>query len=125
MGGGGSVNTDPGPASEALASIARDQFADWWKRYRPMTIKLTQEIQSPSTLARDLGNASKTIGGQFSEQRMATERGLSRMGVTPTAPQQELMTRQNALAQAGLDAAARTSVRRMTRERGTDVIGGF
>jgi hypothetical protein len=123
-GGGGTVNTEAGPAQVQLAAIGRDMFADWKNRYQPMTAALAGQVKNPAYLARDLANASKTIGGQFMEQQRGMQQGLARMGVEPTQEQMATVGRQSALAQAGLDAAARRNVRRATFERGSAIITG-
>lgn len=125
MGGGGSVQTQPGPASSALATISREDFANWHRKLKPRMTELALEAGNPVTLAHNLDRTSKTIGGQFSEQRMNTTRNLSRMGVTPTAPQMAAMDRQGALAQAGMQVAARNNIRRATRDRDAMIIGGM
>lgn len=122
-GGGGGGNTAPGPAAEALAGISREQFGDWQKRYRPFGKALAAEVNNPLTIARRLDTTSRTIGTQFDVQKANTERNMSRLGVTMTPQQKASLDRQSAISQAGVNAAARNSVRGALRERDSQIIG--
>lgn len=125
MGGGGSVSTKPGPMSNTLATISRDEFNTWRNRYRPQTSALIREVNNPITLSRNLANVSKSVGDSFGSQAINLKRNLSRMGVEATPQQQAAINRQSSIAQAGMDVAARANIRDATKERDASIIGGL
>lgn len=125
MGGGGGGIRQDFESSWKFANIAREQYDDYKRRFRPVERQLQAIAGDSGTEVKNaLGFARSAADQQFDAAPGESARDLARMGVTMRPEEQAAMLKGNEMAKAGFLAGAENQARLAVRDRRDQIMSG-
>lgn len=113
----------PTYASDTLAAITRQQWADYVSTFIPIENQLIKYATDPGVVSNAMSEASQNVNQAFDAQVGATQRNLKGLGVTLSEDEQAAQARGMGLARSLADVGTQNVARDITTQRQQSIIG--
>jgi len=110
-------------ASDTLAAVTRQQWADYTANYIPIENKLIQYATDPTVVSKAMADASTDVHQAFASQSGQTARRLQGLGVQLSPEEQAAKTRASGLQEGLTDVQAQNTARDLTVQRQQSILG--
>ncbi len=121
---GGSGYSQQFDASNQLAGILGQQWANYQSVFKPVENKLIDYATNPDTITNATANAKTNVDNAFATSSGGLQRQLSAQGVQVTPEQQTAITRQNGLSKSLAEVGAMNQSANTTYDTITSVLSG-
>lgn len=120
--GGGSTNSST-YASDTLAAVTRQQWADYVSTFIPIENQLIKYATDPAVVSNAMSEASQNVNQAFDAQAGATQRNLKGLGVTLSEDEKVAQARSTGLARSLADVGGQNIARDLTTQRQQSILG--
>jgi hypothetical protein len=131
---GGAVNTTYQPvyqdsllnADLTLATVLRDQWADYLKTYQPVANTLMQQTSynNPTLIADQVNQGASDVNIAFQNSAINQQQNFQRYGIAPTEGQQGYMNRANSLDKSTAIVDSANKIRANIADRNRSIAAG-
>lgn len=120
--GGGATNSST-YASDMLAEVTRQQWADYVSTFIPIENQLIKYATDPAVVSNAMSEASQNVNQAFNAQEGATQRNLKGLGITLSEDERAAQTRSMGLARSLADVGNQNVARDLTTQRQQSILG--
>lgn len=110
-------------ASDTLAAITRQQWADYVSTFIPIENQIIKYATDPAVVSNAMSEASQNVNQAFDAQAGATQRNLKGLGVTLSEDEKAAQTRSMGLARSLADVGGQNVARDLTTQRQQSILG--
>lgn len=119
-GSGGGTSTY---ASDVMAGLTRERWADYVSNFVPIENKLIDYATNPDTVNNAMASASADVAGAFSAREGAVARNLRGLGLTLNEDEQAAASKATGLARSLADVQGQNLARDATVSRQQQILG--